>query len=643
MRNSLFETPSCMIMGFHYTRQFSRRSRVKVVGLVDQSTETWERWYLRMHEEEAVKRIADAGYNLMEVHFLYGFGLAGEREEYELTRRIVKHAHRHGIQVLGYFQFFSVQSELFFPENPWARECLQLKSDGTPHEYAYNRPALCFTHEKVRQYYLEGIERGLSYCDLDGIRLDNDYFRGCYCENCQHAFRKYLHRTFDEQQARRVFGIPHFEGVSLVPIEKCDDPLWAAMVRFRQSQRQDVMRLLSRKVAEVKPGAVLGGIPAVSRGPKSLSLRHVYPPDLGETHHLVCAENSQFPARTGNSIRHQVEIYKFGQSSDFAVYPSHHLHRSDGRIRWPETREECALSLCEALCFGGHVACTTWGLRMDEGEDRILFERPEFLAALEPVQQFLAEHGSLYRGARCNAAVGVYINRESLACDSVHCWYSLQGLLQILLTRKIPFRFVDRDTDELLDDLQVLVVPDIRLASNEQLARIAKFAETGRVLLTGESFAFDEFFIRREGPERSELMAMANVLHLVDTPERADESEMQFRGTNPTLLPMPEKADAFSDALAMVWEPAVNVEATPFVTIDTFDGANGELLIHILNYDNETPADVGLEIQGSIDAVEVIGPGPLGPGDAATVHTASNRCRITIPQLHTYAVVQVVR
>ena len=29
--------------------------------------------------------------------------------------------------------------------------------------------------------YLDGIELGLRYCDLDGIRLDNDYYKGCYC------------------------------------------------------------------------------------------------------------------------------------------------------------------------------------------------------------------------------------------------------------------------------------------------------------------------------------------------------------------------------------------------------------------------------------------------------------------------------
>jgi len=276
-------------MGFHYTRQYSRRSRVKVMGLVDQSTEEWAEWYRRMHEPESVRRIAAAGYSLMEVHFLYGFGLEGEREEAELTRQIVAHAHEQGIRVLGYFQFFSVQSELFFLENPWARECVQLQSDGPPHEYAYNRPALCFSHERVRQYYLDGIELGLSYCDLDGIRLDNDYFRGCYCASCQEQFRLYLERSFDEAAARRVFGIRTLAGMSLAPVERCGDPLWAATVRFRQAQRQQMMSALSDKVTSVKPGAILGGNPAVSRGPSDCSTRHVYPPDLGETHHLVCA------------------------------------------------------------------------------------------------------------------------------------------------------------------------------------------------------------------------------------------------------------------------------------------------------------------------------------------------------------------
>ena len=645
MRSRLLEVPRCMNMGFHYTRQFSRRTRVKVLRLVDQAGDDWTRWYLKMHEMASLQRMADAGYTLIEIHFLYGFGLQGEREEVELTRQMTANAHTAGLKVLGYFQFFSVQGELFFLENPWARDCLQLQADGTPHSYRYDRPSLCFSHEKVRGYYLDGIELGLTYCDLDGIRLDNDYYKGCYCERCQAAFREYLKRTFSPEQTKRIFGIGTLEGVSLVPVEAPRDPLWAAMLRFRQWRRQEMMKLLSEKIRSIKRDAILGGNPALIRRPNDLARINVYPPDLGETHHLVCAENARFPARVGDSVRHQVIAYKHGQSNDFKVFPSHHLKNERGRTRWPETMQECALSLCEALCFGGHVACTTWGIRMDGSEDRTLYERPYFLDALTPVKDFLARHGHIYRGAACNARVGVYVNRESLAADYTECWRSLHGTVLILLTHQIPFRFVDRDEDGLLEGLDVLIVPDVKLVSDPQFERIEAFVQTRKALVTGQSFGYDAYYLPRERNALLKLLRAANVLHLENAPEKASESDLaQAEDSGARGIPVPERADAMIAALRKLAPPApICVEGTRFIGVDTFSNEKGESFTHLLNYDNSRPSDVAVTISGAPGAVEILAPEGLGPEAEPVIDMTADTARVDVKALHTYMVVRYAR
>ena len=48
-----------------------------------------------------------------------------------MTRQFVGYAHEFGLRVTGYFQFFSIQKELFLLENPWARDCLQVDYRGT--------------------------------------------------------------------------------------------------------------------------------------------------------------------------------------------------------------------------------------------------------------------------------------------------------------------------------------------------------------------------------------------------------------------------------------------------------------------------------------------------------------------------------
>ena len=637
MRAHLLEVPPVMIMGFHYTRQYSRRVRINVMGLVDQSTMEWQHWYERMHEREALARIAEAGYTLLETHFIYGFGFEGEREEIELTKKLVENAHAVGLKVLGYFQFFSVQSELFFLENPWAGECLQIGSDGNIRKYDYDRPALCFSHNKVRQYYLDGVELGLSYCDLDGIRLDNDHYKGCYCENCLKLFRNYLKSNFEEREARLVFGIPTLEGVSFVPNNPeiyRRNPLWSAMVRFRQEQRQEMMREISSRVLSIKPDAVLGGNPALGRSLKELSACHVYPPDLGETHHLVCAENAHFPAVIGNRIRHQVILYKHAQANAFCVYPSHHLHNDDGSIRWPESVEECALSMCEALCFGGNVVCTTWGMRMDGKTS--LYERPHFLEALCSIGGFLKHYGDrIYHSAKSSARIGIYVNRESLISDYQEGGVSLQDLVQILLINKVPFRFIDRDEEGLMDDIDVLIVPNMRLVSAKQIERFKCFLKRGRIITTGEACCYDEYFLHHSQEFLREFFIHANIICLEGTPERRNKTSRNSEcGTV-----MPVGSGPIMEALYKIYVPAIHIEAAPFVAVDMYESNSGENFIHLLNYDNAQPKDVKIIIKGKAEKLEIFFPDGLGSvGGKPAVSFDREITHIHIDKLHTYAV-----
>lgn len=653
MQAKLFSEPQVMNMGFHYTIQFSRRNRINVVGLVDQSTDEWADWYLESHEPAALREMADAGYTLIEIHFLYGFGLEGEREEWERARTMTRNAHDIGLKVLGYFQFHSVQQEVFFLENPWAKDCIQVDAEGKRIQYRYDRPALCFSDERVQKYYLDGIELGLKTCDLDGIRLDNDYFKGCYCQKCQEAFRAWLREKFPTEAAvRRVFGLSTTDGMSLVPTVLTTDPLWMATVRFRQEQRQNMMRLMSQKVLEIKPEAVLGGNPAVGRRFNDPSRIHVHIPDLGETHHLVCAENIRFPARTGATIRHQALLYKHGQSNHFAVFASSHLKDAKGKIRWPENMEECALSLCEALAFGGHPVCTTWGIRMDGtgSERKMLYQRPIFLEALDPVADFLKHHASLYRGAVCNATVGVYQNRESLSIDASNSWLSLQGTLQILLQRQIPFRLIDRDEDGLCDGLQLLIVPDMQLVSDAQLARFIAFAEAGgKLLLTGAPGHFDEWRLARDPHHLNRLLAHPNITRLADTPEKTEfGTEYDYSkqvgeesgGAWYKDLPMPVGEPEFTALVrSLLPNPALTVSGSEFVTVDAFVNADGEHFVHLLNYDNNNPCDLTVTLARATQA-ECFMPTGLGSRIVPEVRQTGADTTVSLTGLHTYCVIR---
>ncbi len=631
-RSQMLATPLPMIMGCHYTPMFSRRTRVQVLGLVDQSTDAWLDWYRRVHERDSVHDIAEAGYRLAELHFLYGFGLKAEHEDVELTRQFVQHAHEFGLLVMGYFQFFSIQEELFFLENPWARDCLQRDSKGGIRRYDYDRPALCFSHPHVRQYYLDGIELGIKHCDLDGIRLDNDYYRGCYCEICQVAFKEYLRTTYPPERARSVFGLPTLEGVSLLPADennlyrKSRDPLWGAMVRFRQEQRQNMMRELSSHIRSLKSGAILGGNPAIARKLPESTRIHVYPPDLGETHDLVCAENGRFPARVGDEVRHQVLAYKWGQSGGYKIFASHHITDPGAdRSRWPNSKE-CALSMCEALCFGGHVPATTWGLRMDGADGSMLYRRPEFLQALRTVTEFLDRYGSLYREATCNAELGVYYNRESLISDESLCATARDAVVQILLQNQIPFQFVDRDSDVALAGIRVLIVPDVRLVSDEQLGRLTAQAEHGAVILCGDACSHDEYFLPRN-PRALRVFR--------------DKPGVKWLGSlNVSIEEALAHASPLLETLGQLHDGTVRVEGSTFLGVDTLTNEAGEEIVHLLNYDNTKPVDVVVRWKGVEKPVAVFSPEGLGPVSEPLVTLENGWTTVSCKELDTYMVLR---
>lgn len=644
--SDMLEIPQLMNMGFHYTKQYSRRSRVNVIGLVDQSTEEWERWYHKIHKKEALVKMANSGYKIIEIHFMYGFGIEGEKHEYDLTKKMVENAHEVGIKVLGYFQFFSVQKELFFIENPWAKDCMQVKADGTPHTWAYDRPALCFTHEQVKNYYLKGVEIGLKYCGLDGIRLDNDYYRGCFCGNCQKEFKIYLKNKFSAEEGERVFGYAQYDEMDLVPVDlstrsTITDPLYAEMVKFRMLQRQKIMNLIKDKITSVKPDAILGGNPTLSRTPYDSSSRNLYAPDLGKTHDLVCAENSLFPARTGDSVRHQIIAYKYGDANGFKVFPSHHLYSENGKIRWPENKEECALSLCEALAFGGHVPCTTWGIRMDGMEDKTLYERPHFLAALTPLKDFLNLHGDIYKDSESAAEVGIYLNRETHISDSHAYWYSLQGMVQLLIRHKIPFRFVDTDEDQKLQGLKLLLIGNVRLVSDIQLERFKEFAKNNKIIVTGEALYYDEYYLKRDTTYVNNFLNNSNVIHLKDRPEKILPSGVTYHGRNYNTISFPPDGDEFMESLCKVYDNPIKVDSSPFVAIDVVKNSSNNLYLHFLNYDNSAPQDVHVELTGKWD-VELISPRDFGC-DALEVHPNGGKTPMKLVNMHTYCVIKAMR
>ncbi len=559
-KNPFLSTPKLFNMGFHYTEQYSLRTRVKVIGLVDHASPDWQSWYLHCHTRPALQKMREVGYDFVEIHYIYGFGLKGESREIERSKEMVENAHAVGLKVIGYFQFFSVQEELFMLENPWAAQCLAVDAEGKRLEYNYDRPSLCFSHPQVREYYLKGAEHGLLYCGLDGIRLDNDYYKGCYCPLCQKLFHQYLAEKYSPEEALRCFGFSDLSGLRFPRQRGRVDPAYLEMTLFRQQQRQSMMRKLRQHIDQIKPGALLGGNPAVSRKTENDALYNFYPADLAETHDLVCAENSLFPGINRNGgIRSQTEIYAFAAASGFNAYPSHHIHDAENKIRWPDS-DECALTLAEALAWG-QIPCTTWGLRFD-GAEKSLYERSEFLAVAKPFAEFIHQYPDIWQDTVNIAPTAIYINRESRLLFPEECQSSLWGLLQILLKHGIPFRFVTEDGAEALQGVETLLVPNVQMISELQLNC---FRQVPKLIMTGNSGRYDLQAFERATAPKSDFP---------DAPEAVPRNSLD----NPAQLPYPINGEQLLPFLPQGLGNGQTVGTTLFQVPD------GRRFLHIVNY-----------------------------------------------------------
>ena len=111
-----------------------------------------EDWFRRLHGEEYIRKLAEAGFNCVTTHFHKGFGMVAEAEEMEMTRRLIKLCHRYGIRVLTYVQSMSLMYETFFAEAPEAKSWLQRDKDGRVPTYGdqYWRVFPCFSHDGYR-------------------------------------------------------------------------------------------------------------------------------------------------------------------------------------------------------------------------------------------------------------------------------------------------------------------------------------------------------------------------------------------------------------------------------------------------------------------------------------------------------------
>ena len=560
------------------------------------ATGHWVRkWYERMHSDEILDKLAEAGVNLLTTHFYKGFGLQAEAAEMARAGDLARRAHERGIRVLGYHQFSTVIYETMLDEVPQLEDWIQRGPDGALKTYgsATWRWMACPSHDDFIAY----LKRVMAACvvdhDLDGVEFDGTAY-DCHCDKCQRLFRDYLTERHPDPLER--FGTPHFRHVRIPPRWSYKDPVWQEWVRFRMHLMGERLRELRGQLHDLKPEAALvtyEDSPVLHKKTRTRLL-----PDVGDYLDLAVAESHDMPQVLDGQLITKIRHLQEGTAIGQMVLSTDWLRRPGAGTSLPDEPRPVELDMAECLACGGHVLTATWALRSGQKRDgSAFFELPEFHEALRRMMGFSRAHEALYADSRPAVGVGVYHALAALSFDHRSAYNSILGWEQALMGR-LGFRMIKQRHLESLGPRDVLIVANQTCLSDLECEALRAAVERGMgLIVTGKTADCDENFRQREQSPLVDLYDHPRVRHFADCPGQTPQPSYDDGGwMMPTL---PEQAELMRETVRDLCAegPAVelDVPASAYTYVDLYHTTGGPVA-HVVHYGDGEPEGYRLRV-----------------------------------------------
>lgn len=202
-------------------------------------------WRNRIESDEMLRKLADQGATVLITRFFKGMGPEVEKADWPRLAEFVERANRHHLDVWGYMQGLGIFGEFVFPVRPEAREWVARDFSGNAQTWAgvYYRFAPCLGNAGYQAYVKDILTEGVGNIGLNGIHLDNSYYKHCYCTNCRQEFRKWLEERGDLEIRT---GIPSADAVEPPPPVSPDmsvipDPLVQLWIEFGVLKRLEFL------------------------------------------------------------------------------------------------------------------------------------------------------------------------------------------------------------------------------------------------------------------------------------------------------------------------------------------------------------------------------------------------------------------
>ncbi|MEN6315742.1 MAG: beta-galactosidase [Clostridiaceae bacterium] len=534
-----------------------------------------EPWYKRIHGEEMIEKAYNAGINTVYTHFFKGFGLEHEKEEMENTCKLTQIAHKYDIKVLGYCQLGSLYYETAIDEIPDLEKMARIDQDGRIGTWggAYYRWSPCFNSRAFIDYIKKVIEYGIRHVKLDGFHFDNSYNEACYCDNCRQKFIDFLEKNI--ANPREIFGLKSFKNVRIPPykqLSEVHDPLYLWWLKYRSELCSNTHKELFSFVKDISDGkAEVLHNPAFPRKGRSVNEIGFEPSLSPDGCDFVFAENDRFIQEKEEALISQIEAFKFGQRFGYRVFDTSWPLNSRGGHRYPETYEEIMRFVCQSMIFGG-ICGTQWIARSVKKGDAAEIDIPGQLDILSNIFKYFKNNLELFeKNTKPYNHIKLLYHPFNCMASPGKGLKTFGGIIARLAAEGMPFSLVTGDDIPMVEENQVLIIPELIYIKEDLYKKIIEMARNGgKIIIIGEFAIYNENGSEYDSEKTLfELKKEGNVI-VGSSEENAGNSE----------------ADWINILKRLTGKNSVVIEPGKMM-IETSKDKNGRFLIHILNPDND--------------------------------------------------------
>ncbi len=571
--------------------------------------------YEREHSPEMVAEFKRLGANFVMMHAYKGFGLRAERESMEDAVRFAKQCRQAGLRVGVYAGSGTLGWELFYQEQPQAKDWILLNGHGNPipygsaaYRYYFNRnhPALLNYQREVIRFSVEKIQADLLHFDNYCVGPGTD-------AQSVSSFREYLSRTFSPQQLAQA-GIDDVDTVTPPIRTDAQGPLRLWWLDFSCQWLADSYRELSRYARSLRSDILLECNPG---GPSS---RITPPIDHGR---LLSAgeafwDESVASGYRDRQLQSRIRTYKVARLMNNMAFS------------YTTTPLEAAESMAFNLnCLG----CVGW------------FEYGKFVAlpgstrpvssALKPYIQFFNTRRDLFRDTEVLADVAIWRNFASqvfapaslskVGRDPPYCLTA--NVEQRLIEQRIPFQIIFDPQLHEVNRYRALVLAGCVALSDEQVSRVRDYVRGGgHLCIIGAAATHDQWMKPRTTNPLADLGRRRPLT--ADQVLRAEESD--------------DWIEAIRRACGS--RLTVSIDAEPGVCMEVIAQRNRRL-IHLVNYRSDEAANnvaVRLSVPPGTRVRNVVLTSPERPADMEIKFTSQADTAIfTVPAVRVYEIAVV--